>query len=1734
MSLDFAITADNRNFMSTLHEIISGVDNATRQIEANGGSIDRVISMIKTGVASIGIGWGFKELASQVSNTRDQFQKLEIAFTTFLGSEAESNKLMQQMVHTAATTPFDLAGVADGAKNLLAFGVAAEDVNKTIIGLGDIAAGLSQPLKDIIYLYGTTIVKPKMDTQDLMQMMGRGIPIAKELAKQFGVAENKVRDLISSGKVTGDAVKKAFESMTAEGSMFGGLMEAQSKSIGGQIANIEDSIDEMFNEIGKSSQGLINITLETTSSIVENWRNVLLILGDITAAYGSQKAILALDSAFTKAAVNYGYDTEIEQLRALIPVKEEEAKSALDQAVASGNLTEAKAAEILALREQAEAQLESLAAQEAAAKAEEASALAKAKAAEDEVEAIEDEIESLWDKITANMASMTAEEAETAVTELDTLETMRNEAANIANAASEEARAAAVNSATASEARETLATQINTAQTSGNTAATGILTIAKEKLAVALGKVNAMLKANQFAIVTGAVIALGYAIYKLATYQSEEEKMASRVKDATDKVSSSYAEEKQKLDFLKEKLESSTKGSEKWKSAKDALISQYGQYDSKLAAEIDKVGTLSSSYDRLTQAIRKSIAAKGLKEFHDANDTSGEREKKFAEWYEKEFKGKLGENTEKVLRPIIEDFAKNANSADNLYTQVYMGLTQKYGTDIGSKLYNSVENDLKKINIKDANEMHKGARQQRQSLSMYMEANNIDEDTANEVLYGLTPSKGESQVKDKSYWADKKKEAQTRLEALDNIAAAGQEGAKIKAEIEKYDKIIAEYSTSKNKSKKSSGSTPEQLAAKEENAQGKIADLLRKQAEERLRIEQDYEYERWQTRINLMEEGEAKILAQQKLDNSKEQTELERRKKSDEEAELQRQMAIFNAREDALAAANKKYAKRTFRDSDIDQSEFDKINERYKKLESDLTSTQKKAENDRLEAAKESMNAYLKEFGNYHQKRKAIEEEYEKKIAEAPNRGQRKIAMAGKDKALADLDFEEWQENGGMSLAFGDLSRLSKETVEKLISDMEKYRSKIIATFDPDKIQKFDEALSNLRNADIDLGLRFSGENELLDSMRERLALQQQIADASANEEALLEQKREIEQELADLNSLIFSVSISTAAVDPNGEKSADDQIVNDKMLAQADALRVKLDFVSRALEKSTTNSQQLKSQLKSLGKVKFADIQKFSNNLLKAGDNATDLASIFNDDLADAIQSGADKIGVMFDAFTELSSNIELLAQTGKDAVKKSVDASETIVEGASEGMKASATATSSSLSTLEKASAILAIISAAIQLATLVASLFNKDKKHEKNIKALQDQIDALDRSYDKLGKAAEGAFSTDASHLIDQQNTLLQQQRVLIKQQIAEEEAKKKTDSNKIKQYKEQLDDINDLLDDNAAKAKEAILGEDLKSAINEFSSLYAEAWNDGTDAAQKSMAAVKNIISSALSELLKKNIQPAATRFYDALAEAMKDGVLTDAELDNLDILKNQIDSLAASSEEQWKKIQDRYKDLDELKEELTDISFDSVRDNFKSLLSDMESTTADFIDSFSDMLRDALLEGLMREKYDIMLKEWYDEFAEAMNDRALTDSEREVLRQKYDDIVQQGLADRDFINSIIGGTPYSQETSKGGWETMGQDQSEELNGRFTALTELEAINNTLVGEGNVIASQILDTLRGLTAISMTTEGDDTTLRDIRDMMFLSTGHLENISKYTKQLITIREGIDKLNDLINQRL
>lgn len=269
-------------------------------------------------------GLGFEQLAGSIFNTRSQFQQLEISFNTMLGSEDKSKQLMDELIQTAAHTPFDMSSITSGAKQLLAYGTEAKDVNKTLVQLGDIASGLNIPLGELVYLYGTTVSQGRMFTMDLRQFMGRGVPLAEELGKILHQNTTEVQESVSKGKVTSDIFKEAIANMTQAGGRFGGLMEQQSKTLEGQWSNIGDSIQQMFNEIGKKSEGVFSSGLSIISAMVENWQEVIKVIGVATVAVGSYRASLMAAASIRKAEeaqkaddMMKGIDAEIKRLQDL-------------------------------------------------------------------------------------------------------------------------------------------------------------------------------------------------------------------------------------------------------------------------------------------------------------------------------------------------------------------------------------------------------------------------------------------------------------------------------------------------------------------------------------------------------------------------------------------------------------------------------------------------------------------------------------------------------------------------------------------------------------------------------------------------------------------------------------------------------------------------------------------------------------------------------------------------------------------------------------------------------------------------------------------------------------------------------------------------------------------------------------------------------------------------------------------------------------------------------------------------------------------------------------------------------------------------------------------------------------------------------------------------------------------------------------------------------------------------
>ncbi len=292
-----------KNDAEQAKNILTGIGSTAEQ---EGDKIDASMRKIGASIAGVFAIEKIKDFAVQVATVRGQFQQLEASFKTLTGSEQVATDLMSQLINTAATTPFQVTDISNAARQLLAYGVEADKVNETLIRLGDICAGLSIPIGDLAYLYGTTMTQGRLYTADLNQFLGRGIPLADELAKQFGVAKEEIRKMVEEGKVGFPEVEQAIINMTNEGGKFGGLMEAQSKTITGRISNIEDTIDQMFNQIGQASEGIIGTSLDVIQSIVENWETVGKVLLTVIATYGTYKAAVIAVAAAHKLMSIWG------------------------------------------------------------------------------------------------------------------------------------------------------------------------------------------------------------------------------------------------------------------------------------------------------------------------------------------------------------------------------------------------------------------------------------------------------------------------------------------------------------------------------------------------------------------------------------------------------------------------------------------------------------------------------------------------------------------------------------------------------------------------------------------------------------------------------------------------------------------------------------------------------------------------------------------------------------------------------------------------------------------------------------------------------------------------------------------------------------------------------------------------------------------------------------------------------------------------------------------------------------------------------------------------------------------------------------------------------------------------------------------------------------------------------------------------------------------------------------
>ena len=1754
-SIKFDITGDNSSVLKAFRGVQDGVSQTARVVEQQGQSIENVFNRIKS-VASVAFaGFTAKEIISTLGTVRGEFQQFEIAFETMLGSGQKAKGMISDLANLAATTPFDMKGVVNGAKQLLAYGFAANEITETMRRLGDVSAGLGLNLQDLTWLYGTTMVQGRLFTRDLMQFTGRGIPLTEELAKQFGVTKDKVSELVTAGKVGFPEVKKAIESLTNEGGKFGGLMEKQSHSITGQISNIQDTIEMAINDLGTQTEGLMNDALDITSKVIDHWKEIGEVILAAASAIGLYKAMAVSVAAFDTATTNAGYAAELSALESLLPMKEEAKKTDLEEAVAKGQLSAAQAELVASKREEVAAYVAELQAQ-AKAKADAATAAAEeVKALENKLAMQDNEVQSLQDAYDALQSYTDGQKVETAEIKLNTAVNERNNIAKQLHTARETAATAATEANTAANAANTASQGLNTAATARDTAAKGIWAQVTILCKRAQDAWNASMFSSPLFWIAATIAAVTYAVYKLATAESAHETAVRKSNEAWDEFDNKVKERQQNIESLIKTIQSETateyekaEAYQKLSNLAPQLTEQYSQAQlasadfaktQKEVAEsmdelkydkaVEEVEKYRKKVEELQMQLRADAANGGQgsiaisSQITQAQEDLDQAEEKLSNIIQ--LRDQAAENAKPIevrlqeaqenesVRQEIFDFYDEAITLANDWQAANETINYATGESRLDAFINKAQKEIAGLreDIKK-NPADLNLRMQESEKTKVL--NNLLAMKRNWAVTGATTIP----LIFKAQWNTAKQslnQAKQKAQALANTGST-------ETYQQAYNKAQREYNAAKkkvaamekNKSKYTAAqyetATQDLKAAKDAYSKlgGDVSGKAAKAAET--------------ARKTRIKEGNKAIKVQEELNN---RLKALQQKNTDETISLMQE-----GTEKKLAEIKNDYAKRKA-EIDKQEAEFKKKNKEAGKKAS-LTSAQSDAlskardlatqeYNKKLDevnrVALTSMRDYLKEYGSLYQQKQAIAEEYEEKITKAQTEGEKKTLQQEKKKALSNFDYESISMGIDWKGLMSGVGNMSKEMLKPMLEKLDAYTN----------TDKFQQADTQTQQKVVDLMQEIrtylgTDQNATWQNLAASItSFNQSVAEY----QMALDKEKSAQANLSQAKNDLKSGKITQDGFDKI-KKSSDDasQAVVDAK-NKMNAFGIKLNSATEAVTNYTSG---LTAALNKLGTWKgnegFSEVQSAVGNIdaLKGAldESLSTMADGAAKDIGTSISKGlGDTLGSLGSGITDmlgsaLGSIVGVVAQIPK------------LILNLASSIKSFVTGILDSFTQLLQFE----------WLSDLVDSI----------LASVGNLIDAIFDLPENLFKALESIVVNGVGGLLD--NVLGRVGNVLSLGALSSKGPSDWfTNSNaaKVNQRISELTDSNARLDDSINRLRNAMnksYGQQAKKAYEEAKRQQQQK-NDNLKEIAKQKASYHgshhswNSYWSGFSSDEIKKIQEAIGKNFNGDIWSLNEkdiNTMLGYEWFTTKIRRtgaihkgrSAYGESVLSALQDWGDSAGTIDEItDEFKEALTQISFDSMRDSFISNLMDMTKSAQDFSDDFAEMMQKALLSYSMEDLINGDLKKLYDDWAKAIkdNDGKLTETDIEAFNKRYDDIVKEGLKRRDEwakVTGYTGSSSSSQTATSGGWASMGQDTADELNGRFTAL---QIAGETIAQSMTTTVSQ----MESIVTLGISTNG---AVLEIRNMMIMTNSYLEDIVKYSK--LTYNDFGTKLDDMVRR--
>lgn len=606
--------------------------------------------------------------------------------------------------------------------------------------------------------------------------------------------------------------------------------------------------------------------------------------------------------------------------------------------------------------------------------------------------------------------------------------------------------------------------------------------------------------------------------------------------------------------------------------------------------------------------------------------------------------------------------------------------------------------------------------------------------------------------------------------------------------------------------------------------------------------------------------------------------EIEANKESERKALIDAAKVVFDAHE-KLKVAEAGNNKKNVSVLQFSREALEKEMPEYAKtLEEQLRALSTSAENATLfehEAfAKQWRDLYdelMSTSEDYLVRREALEKDYGKRIAEAqvafdraPEAEKAKIQsyIAGLQKQmqseLATLDNTKFQEMVGLDAMLGNVEGFSRKKLDEMAASLEKIieANKDITPEGIERIKTLQEALSQL--------YAVRAEKNPAKEIEEAAAA---LKKARAELDTAESNKDKADAAYISFNGKQQFIGDAYKEAEING-RTAEMAKLREEVVKVGDAY-MKYGDVLQLLELAENRYAKAIVRSKTANEKAFEQFQKTMGVMSKAS-RAVGQAG----DLITAL--GTSKLGKVVGVMGEIG---DIAISAVNDIKSTMVEASKSIADvstAAAEGAQGAAAGAAASMSAVEKASVILTIISAAIQVATKIVNLTTQmhNDSLDSDIKKMDKQLDKLQDKYEDLGDAIKKSYAKNAVNLIEKENDNLKEQNRILEEQMRLERLKKEDDEkmqDALKVYEDKIRDNNKLIEENKEAAVEAIMGEDVQSAIERFADAYADAWTGEGSVKKTAKKAVRTMMQNMVQEALKQDLSAPVTKLQERLMQ-----------------------------------------------------------------------------------------------------------------------------------------------------------------------------------------------------------------------------------------------------------------------